>query len=103
MSQATPKQACLDYQDKVARRLQGGCRYFHIGWQNATVVFLAQNSAEAFGLFRLWLRLNPQCEPHNTHCDFAIVDITDTTTTQFGIFAGRRDGKARIQLISTNN
>lgn len=100
MSQATPKQACVNHQDKVAKRLQNGCRFFHVGWQNASIVFLARNSSEAFGLFSLWLSLNPQCEPNGADCDFAIIDITDTTPPQFGVFAGRRDGRAQVQLIS---
>lgn len=84
----------------IARCIEDGYKFFYVCWHGATIVFLAQNSTQAFGMFELLIKYKPSCSPECSDDCAGITRITCNTPPQFIMFAGRRAGTAQVKLIS---
>lgn len=88
-------------EQQIARRIENGERFFHVCCNGTTLVFLAQNSTQAFGMFNLiYSGQLPQCDIGQSDGCVGIVEISSTMPIQFAMFVGRRAGTAQVELIS---
>ncbi len=87
-------------EEQIARRIENGYKFFHVGCKGSTIIFLAQNSTQAFGMFSIYMGIDPNVDMDNSTDCVGIVEISHTVPTQFAMFAGRRAGTAQVKLIS---